>query len=100
MVLRSGCVAHSVLAGVLDMTPKAQTTWVSYFACIALLVLFPSIANACSVCFDAREGTRWAFIITTGLLSFAPLFMIGGVVYWLRKRVDDEEKRRLAHPSK
>ena len=57
---------------------------------VALMVV-PSTAWACAVCFDPREGIRWAFIATTGVLSLAPLFMVGGIAYWIRKKVDEAE---------
>lgn len=43
-------------------------------------------AFACAVCFDAKEGTREAFLGTTILLSLLPLAMVGGVILWLWRR--------------
>lgn len=43
-------------------------------------------AFACAVCFDAKEGTREAFLGTTILLSLLPLAMVGGIVLWLWRR--------------
>lgn len=50
-------------------------------------------ARACSVCFVAEEETRVAFLATTGFLTLLPLAFVGGVVWWLRKRM--REMRRL-----
>jgi NADH:ubiquinone oxidoreductase subunit 3 (subunit A) len=61
----------------------------SYFARVAMLaiVLTPEIATACSVCFSGRsDETRVAFIATTALLTALPLLLIGGFVWWLRRR--------------
>ncbi len=58
---------------------------------IAVVVTFwlaalPKAAFACSVCFDPRDKNRAAFVITTMLLTFFPLGMVGGAGVWLRKR--------------
>jgi hypothetical protein len=39
---------------------------------------------------DAEE-VRSAFILTTAFLTFFPLLMIGGVLYWLHRRYRDPE---------
>jgi zinc transporter ZupT len=39
---------------------------------------------ACSVCFDAKDGTRGAFLWTTVFLSLVPLAMIAGGIYTLK----------------
>lgn len=41
---------------------------------------------ACSVCSVTNEKARYAYYATTALLSFLPLFMIGGVVYYIAKK--------------
>jgi hypothetical protein len=48
--------------------------------------------EACPVCFQSGGEERWAFYITTAFLTFLPLSMVGGVVYWLRKRFKQLEK--------
>jgi hypothetical protein len=57
-----------------------------------LMQALPSVSHACAVCFSATEQNRAAFIETTVLMSLLPLAMIGGVVYWYRKK-----SRELAH---
>jgi hypothetical protein len=42
--------------------------------------------QACSACSVADEETRYAYYATTALLSFLPLFMIGGVVFYIAKK--------------
>ena len=42
---------------------------------------------ACSVCGYAAPASRAAFILTTGLLSFAPLLFIGAVVWYLKNKI-------------
>ena len=52
----------------------------------ALVLLWPSAAQACSVCFSATEQNRIAYIVTTIVMSLLPLGMIGGGIYWLHRR--------------
>ena len=40
----------------------------------------------CSVCSVTNEASRYAYYGTTALLTFLPLFMIGGVVYYIAKK--------------
>jgi len=54
---------------------------------IALAVLAPRAAGACSVCMTGRDDeTRAAFLATTALLSVLPLALVGGMVWWIRRR--------------
>ncbi len=43
-------------------------------------------AIACAVCGVGLEESRLAFILTTAFLTFLPLMMIGGTIWWLRRR--------------
>lgn len=49
-----------------------------------VVALTPAVARACPVCFDPNEENRWAFIVTTVLLSTLPLLMVGGIALWIR----------------
>lgn len=66
----------------------------------AALTLAPRVAQACSVCTAGRDDeTRAAFLATTGVLSLLPLVMVGGLVWWLRRRareLDAAESERAA----
>lgn len=61
-----------------------------------LLLLFallaPVTADACPVCFSAKEGSRIAFIVTTVFMSVLPWVMVGSFVVWYRRRCAEEEK--------
>ncbi len=57
---------------------------IALVCCILLAGLVQ--ADACPVCFDAKEETRWAFYFSTALLSVLPLSMVGGVIFWIRAR--------------
>lgn len=68
----------------------------------ALLTYGPALW-ACPVCFAAKnEENRTAFIVTTGFLTFLPLSLVGGGVWWLRRRARDEVESlgRLPKPRR
>ena len=59
--------------------------WMTLGAILAVW-MWPVMASACPVCFDPREENRLAFIVTTILLTFTPLLLLGGAVYWMWRR--------------
>ncbi|TPV95726.1 MAG: hypothetical protein B7733_08410 [Myxococcales bacterium FL481] len=64
--------------------------------------LWTTIAHACPGCVAAKnEENQIAFLVTTALLTFAPLLMIGGLVWWLRRheRGDEFANQRPEHPD-
>ena len=57
------------------------------------LFFYGSVAWACPVCFSAKnDENRIAFIVTTAFLTFLPLSLIGGGVWWLRRRARQESE--------
>ncbi len=53
-----------------------------------VMLLSPSVAQACAVCFSGRsDEQREAFIITTGFLTFLPLLLLGFAVWAFVRRV-------------
>ncbi|MCA3012228.1 MAG: hypothetical protein INH41_07490 [Myxococcaceae bacterium] len=50
---------------------------------------------ACTVCGAGQEGTEWAYLAMTGVVSLTPLAMIGGVAWWLYRA----SKRREAEDA-
>ena len=70
-------------------------------ATFALAVLAsPRIGWACSVCSAGRdEANRVAFIATTAFMTFLPLLMIGGVIWWLYRRVRRHGSSAQAEPA-
>jgi len=65
------------------------------------LLLAPRASFACAVCMSGREeASKWAFIATTVGLSLLPLGLIGGTVWWIRRRLREletqEAERRVA----
>ena len=54
---------------------------------LLLLAFTPELASACAVCSAGRdEENRFAFLIMTIFMSLTPLALIGGLVYWIRRR--------------
>ncbi|MBT6380230.1 MAG: hypothetical protein HOJ89_08430 [Opitutales bacterium] len=54
--------------------------------CFGIVSLAIQASHACSVCAVANEKTRFAYYATTALLTFLPLLMIGGVVFYIAKK--------------
>jgi hypothetical protein len=62
-------------------------------AAAGALLASPALASACAVCFSAKnEATRIAFLGTTVFLTALPLFLIGGVIFWLARRIEQAER--------
>jgi hypothetical protein len=60
---------------------------------------------ACSVCGAGQEGTEWAYVAMTGVVSLLPLAMIGGVAFWLyraskQRDADEAETRAAQQPAR
>lgn len=65
---------------------------------MALLAwLWPSVVLACPVCFVAREASRLAFLWTAILMTFLPLCMMGGLVYWLWRQAQRQAAQQAPH---
>ena len=51
------------------------------------VVLSPQLARACAVCMSGKtDETRAAFIAMTAFMTFLPMILIGGFVWWLLRR--------------
>jgi high-affinity Fe2+/Pb2+ permease len=71
-----------------------RSAWLVLAAAFGV-VLLPAAAQACPVCFSGNgEANRAAFMITTAFLTALPLVMIGGVVWWFRRRFVQMERER------
>lgn len=69
----------------------------AHAALVALLVAAPRIAEACAVCMAGNdEANRNAFLLTTGFLSVLPPALVGGAVWWLRRRARTLREEALA----
>ena len=60
---------------------------------LGILVLAPRWAEACAVCSAGREDeTRTAFIVTTAGMTALPFVLVGGMVWYVRRRFIQAEK--------
>ena len=72
----------------------------SWIGSLALGVLVPRAALACSVCSAGRDDeTRAAFLLTTVVLSALPLLLVGGFAWWLRRQLRASD-RPAASPAR
>jgi hypothetical protein len=56
-------------------------------AVVAGVALLAGSAEACPVCFQAKnDASRVAFIVTTGFMTGLPLLLVGGVAWWVRRQ--------------
>lgn len=51
------------------------------------------VAHACPSCASPLEENRQAFVDTTIFLTVVPLAMIGGLVWWIRRKAREMEGR-------
>jgi hypothetical protein len=70
---------------------------------LAGLGLVPGVANACAVCGGGNPANRFAFFVSTMVLSLLPLGLFLGGFLWLRSRLRasfaDEFTERDAAPE-
>ena len=82
---------------------RAMANRLASLAALAI-VLSPQLANACSVCMTGKDDeTRAAFIAMTAFMTFLPIGLIGGLVWWLRRRAlarQSIESPRLVQPGR
>ncbi len=65
---------------------------------VTFLLLAPRVSFACAVCMSGREeASRWAFIGTTVALSLLPLSLVGGMIWWIRRRLRQLEAEEAEH---
>lgn len=56
-------------------------------ACLA------DVARACPSCASPLEENRQAFVDTTIFLTVVPLMMIGGLIWWIRRKVRERDEQ-------
>ncbi len=67
--------------------------WLPLLALLAL-ALGPELASACAVCSAGRDDeSRFAYLMMTIFMSVTPLALLGGLVYWIRRRYHALEAR-------
>ncbi len=60
-------------------------------ALAALVTLSVDVARACPSCASPLEENRQAFVDTTIFLTVVPLMMIGGLIWWIRRKVRERD---------
>ena len=69
-------------------------------AVAAAVALLAGSAEACPVCFQAKnDASRVAFIAATGFMTGLPLLLVGGVVWWLRRQFQKAGEPEPACPT-
>lgn len=71
----------------------ARTVAVLKLLGVCALVMMPAVGMACPSCVNTQEANRTAYIVTTAILTFAPLLMMGGLMGWLWRQA---KKRQAA----
>ena len=66
----------------------------------AAIVASPQLARACAVCMSGREDdVQFAFLATTAVMSVLPVMVVGGAVWWLRRRIREMEANQTARDA-
>ena len=60
---------------------------VSVAAAAVAVAWLADLAYACPSCASPLEENRQAFVDTTVFLTVVPLMMMGGFIWWLRRRI-------------
>jgi hypothetical protein len=56
-------------------------------ALLALVLALPFDAGACPLCIAAQDkSVQIAYIAASAFMTFLPLGLVGGLIYWLRRR--------------
>lgn len=64
----------------------------SFAGALAVAVtLAVDVACACPSCASPLEENRQAFVDTTIFLTVVPLMMIGGLIWWIRRKVRERD---------
>ena len=59
----------------------------SVAAAVVALTWAADLAYACPSCASPLEENRQAFVDTTVFLTVVPLMMMGGFIWWLRRKI-------------
>lgn len=71
-------------------------TTTRFFAVAA--ALFSGAALACPVCGVPLEQGQGAYLFMTPIMSLLPLALMGGVVFWIFRRVRNADRDEAAEP--
>ena len=72
----------------------------SVAAAVVALAWAAGFAHACPSCASPLEENRQAFVDTTVFLTVVPLMMMGGFIWWLRRKIrTTEDAPEIAVPE-
>ena len=60
--------------------------------CAVAVAWLADVARACPSCASPLEENRQAFVDTTIFLTVVPLMMIGGFVWWIRRKTREVDQ--------
>jgi len=68
---------------------------------IALALMWaPDAAQACSVCIGTQSAdTQIAYRAMTAFMTFTPMAIVGGVIYWIYRRFKALDAEEAAHAA-
>ena len=64
---------------------RATRAWAAF--AVAVVAGIANSALACPSCASPLEENRQAFVDTTIFLTVVPLTLIGGMIWWIRRRI-------------
>ncbi|MBW1874279.1 MAG: hypothetical protein JRI98_02630 [Deltaproteobacteria bacterium] len=67
-------------------------------AAVVAVTWAADLAYACPSCASPLEENRQAFVDTTVFLTIVPLMMIGGFIWWLRRKIREMDGAPEIHP--
>ena len=59
------------------------------------LIGISSFAQACQVCGFGQDGSQWAYIATTALLTAVPLALFLGAFLFIKKAYKNQNNERI-----
>ncbi|RLB42786.1 MAG: hypothetical protein DRH30_04210 [Deltaproteobacteria bacterium] len=71
---------------------------VTLAAAVVAVTWAADLAYACPSCASPLEENRQAFVDTTVFLTIVPLMMIGGFIWWLRRKIREMDGAPEIHP--
>lgn len=71
-----------------------------FFTISALVFGLREVAHACPNCFaSSNTQALQAYYVSIGFMALAPFAMVGGVIFWLRRKHRQFERERLPSSS-
>lgn len=65
---------------------------------LIIALLRADLALGCAVCGVGEDESTAAFMISTAMLTFTPLFVLGGIGYFVYRRFQTKEPVSLESP--